>query len=391
MQALSHEIIANIIPLIEIVPDTRTRTVNENIHKTPELSIYIRNNNKFKYNDKKHALSIKGRMTKEEQLQLLELSGEKEYRHSINRLFNKSNPTVGDYLKDIINKIHEILGEEKVLYMDYHYLEDANPAIDVLAIIIEMIKSRKLKAIIVANINKLGDNLESIARNPLGELAIRVKDNEIGILKSAINDIKNKLSLTLNKIDLIVDHDMLLDNNPQKYTNDYDLIVNQSEWRRIIFAGASFPADLRGYPPYGEYEIPRIEWRLWQALLEKHNESNNIYYSDYTIRSSALPASGYVNASANIRYACEDIWFVVKGKSIRHDKNKYKQFHDLSDNITHDKRYAGAEHCFGDKFINDCANKKIGPGNLSSWVTVGETHHITTVVEQLSNSSETLK
>jgi len=395
LRALADNISSRIIPLIEIVSDERLLTRHAKVDITSKISAFISEKDhkyKYEYNEKKKRLSIKGRMTNKEQSQLLGLNGENDYQSTIIALFNESNPTVAEYLDYVLDSILDVMGEKRIMYLDPYYLGIANPSINVYAMLIEKMMKRNLNAVLVMRIDALEKNLGVPTSTPLTELAIRIKPNELASLSRVTEFICGKLSLALSKIDLILDYDNLLESDDlQKYSIDYDLLINQNEWRKIIFSGASFPVDLTAFHAHGEYEIPRLEWRLWKAFIERHMDSKNVFYSDYTIRSPALPPSGMVNASATIRYACADFWFVLRGKSVRHDKKKYKQFHDLSENMIHDDKYAGEGHCFGDQFISDCANKLIGPGNLSNWVTVGEVHHITTVVEQLSNYPEILK
>ncbi len=395
LNELSGNVAKKVFPLLEIVPDTRLLSINEKIKINDSITKLTKKSpHKFTYKDKKGTLHVKGRMTEKELAYLRDISKElndEVYAAAVNQLYTRSNPTIQDYLKGVFTKMVAFKLTGRTLYIDFHHLEENKHRVNLLELILQEISMNNIKAILVFSVEELNKYSKTIIESGIKSLAIRINGNEIDSLKEIKAQLKTNLDIPINQVDLIIDHKSLQGGDNQLYVREYERITEKDVWGRLIFAGASFPVDLMGYPPYSEHDIPRIEWQQWKYLAEKH-DNKNITYSDYTIRSSQLPLAKFgISPSANIRYTHDDIWFLVRGKSIKHDPKGNKQYYDISNTILVDAKYAGENHCEGDKLINMCANKKCGPGNQTTWITAGITHHITTVVEQLSSFLGTLK
>lgn len=85
--------------------------------------------------------------------------------------------------------------------------------------------------------------------------------------------------------------------------------------------------------------------------------------------------------SANIRYATDTVWLVLKGTRIK--KNDV-QFHNLCKVLVARPEYKGATYSWGDQFIKLCSERTTNPGNLTTWRQVGTNHHLTLVSEQIA-------
>ena len=86
--------------------------------------------------------------------------------------------------------------------------------------------------------------------------------------------------------------------------------------------------------------------------------------------------------SANLRYTLEEEWLIFKGRNVR--DYGYEQFNGLCRTLLQHKEYSGATFSWGDNYISQCAADKGGPGNASTWRKVGNSHHLSFVVYQLS-------
>lgn len=161
----------------------------------------------------------------------------------------------------------------------------------------------------------------------------------------------------------------------------------QNDWRRMVLAAASFPVDLSEVDANENILLPRHEWNLWKALQRKPNglPRRNLIFGDYAISnpiSKELDPTK-MRMSANIRYATEDNWLVMKGRNVR--VYGFGQYFELSEALVKRPEYYGRNFSWGDTFIDDCALAMKGPGNATTWRKVGVNHHITLVARQLAN------
>ena len=62
--------------------------------------------------------------------------------------------------------------------------------------------------------------------------------------------------------------------------------------------------------------------------------------------------------------------------------------HSIAQSVTDHPAYMGEDFSWGDEYIAKCARKEAKPGNPKTWVTVAINHHITFVVNQLSNPND---
>lgn len=167
----------------------------------------------------------------------------------------------------------------------------------------------------------------------------------------------------------------------------FSLIPHKDAWRRIILAAASFPENLSELDAATTVLLPRREWNLWKTLQRKPNSlpRKDLIYSDYAI---ANPVSKELDPrtmrmSANIRYATEDHWLIVKGRNVR--QYGFSQYFELSEALVKRPEYYGRNFSWGDTYIDDCALAMKGPGNATTWRKVGVNHHLTLVAKQLAN------
>ena len=85
----------------------------------------------------------------------------------------------------------------------------------------------------------------------------------------------------------------------------------------------------------------------------------------------------------SIRYTIDESWLVVKGKNLR--DYSFSQFYDVCRNLIARPEYCGPAFSWGDWYINECANTREGPGNLTTWRKVGTSHHLAFVASQIAN------
>jgi hypothetical protein len=156
-------------------------------------------------------------------------------------------------------------------------------------------------------------------------------------------------------------------------------------WRTFTVAATSFPENLTGLPPSDCSFIPRLEWNLWKEILQGQ-PARIPSFGDYGI-SHPEPSEvdpRVMRPSASIRYTANGSWLVLKGRNLR--DHGYEQFYDVCDDLIGRDEYNGRDFSWGDGYIDDCANRIVGTGNLTTWRKVGTSHHLTFVLRDLAKT-----
>lgn len=215
-------------------------------------------------------------------------------------------------------------------------------------------------------------------RVPLGE----VQGEDMGALFGSALD---ELRLAPGKVDLVLDMGYLDETKAHAYSIALPWVLGAlphlKAWRTLTLLGTSFPADLREVSKLGE--IPRREWALWRALTKVPRRPT---FGDYAIAHPDLldgnPRS--LRSRAAIRYTHDESWVIYRGGRLAGpDAGGFEQFHGLARHLVEDHRYRGPDFSEGDRFILACAERRDGPGNLTTWRRVGNSHHLTLVVGQV--------
>ncbi len=248
-----------------------------------------------------------------------------------------------------------------------------------------------------------------LAVNPLTSKSVVAKVKSIVLRIDAgldfdkvVKPFIDSCGIMANNIDIIIDAPWLLNYSNSipvitKLISDVILKVSDYEkgkkqkFRRLIFAGSSFPETLSGLKPLSVTSIKRIEWEVWQSLLKTNKRIIfGDYGSDDPYEIEIDPTKG-VTIIPTIRYTHDNSWYIIRGKLNRDNKFDFPQFHQLSKILVKEKFYCGARHCWGDNEINSCANtactgvRNCNHGNLESWVKIAINHHISFVAHQAAN------
>jgi len=81
--------------------------------------------------------------------------------------------------------------------------------------------------------------------------------------------------------------------------------------------------------------------------------------------------------------------FIIKGRNVK--DYGFTQFHELSHNVVTSRYYSKPNLSYGDEYIQNCADKNVSTGNLSTWRQVGTNHHLEKVVWDIANFHASLK
>ncbi len=165
-------------------------------------------------------------------------------------------------------------------------------------------------------------------------------------------------------------------------------LENVPDYRTVTVAASSFPGTLKEVEPQSIDSIPRVELELWQDILSAGKKLLRLpSFGDYGICHPDYPDLDprTYTPSASIRYTLDEDWLIVKGATLK--KLKYEQFHELSRALVARKEFYGPKFSWGDQKISECAKRRGGTGNLTTWRKIGTNHHLTLVAEQVKKLS----
>jgi hypothetical protein len=194
-----------------------------------------------------------------------------------------------------------------------------------------------------------------------------------------------------NSIDLIIDMGDIGSDSVRALLVARSLfsMIPKKDFRRMTLAAASFPEDLSDVNAATTTALPRREWELWKALQRRPNllPRRDLIFGDYAITHPVAKDLDprVMSMSASIRYTTRANWLVVKGRNVR--QYGYEQYFELCKELVHRPEYEGRDFSWGDKYISDCADRMMGPGNATTWRKVGTNHHLTLVAREIANLS----
>jgi hypothetical protein len=158
--------------------------------------------------------------------------------------------------------------------------------------------------------------------------------------------------------------------------------------RTYTVAGSSALKQVGGVPKNGTAQIVRMELRLWACLQAELAGTISLVFGDYGVVNPDFVQSGpNPNMNAKIRYTMADMIHYFRGSKLR-DPPKYQQYHSLARRVVNSPMYAGADFSSGDRYIADCASKKVSTGNLGTWVRVDQNHHFEYTAKQVASLAE---
>lgn len=234
--------------------------------------------------------------------------------------------------------------------------------------------------------------LKAVLSGKSWNVALRLTEDDLESdqLKDLLDDFIESLETKKNKIFIILDFQDIGNRTQKSHARTVLSYIDEfpywDKWKEVIITGTSFPESLQGFEK-GITALPRVNWLAWIIACEKlmERDMRKPIFSDYGICGVFPPPTyqPYMVMSANIRYTADDNWLIFRGHSVK--KEGFEQFHYLCEKITEHDAYKGERFSSGDKHIAKCAKMECGPGNATTWRTVGTSHHIALVLEQLAN------
>ena len=231
-----------------------------------------------------------------------------------------------------------------------------------------------------------------LARGLADSICVRILRDDLETPIETINDltdIMNRLEISPSKCHLLIDMRFVEEAQIETIVETVSEFTSQCNidfWKTFTFSSSSFPVDMAQFKPDSDSRVPRVELKLWNALMNAEpligRKSN---FGDYAIINPEKPDVDPVRirAGGKIRYATKDGWIIVKGHGL-HRGERYNQYRTLSRKVMNFPEYRGTSYSWGDDYLDKCSKGRVGTGNLTTWIKVDTNHHLTLVGEQIS-------
>lgn len=307
--------------------------------------------------------------------------------------------TIDYHLSKVAEKIEHSWDKESPLFLDLDaslISQNTDDGRHSLTYVLDNARDRSLNIIPVTGLKRDDDYqravMTAIQQDEWG-LCIRLNNDDFEDLSLLINNLNQYLAtynLLATDIDLLIDFKEVQTKQANMIllvaTTILNSLTNVDEWRTLTIAGTAFPEDLSQFSPNSRGFIHRVEWSIWQALFSRRDKIPRMpTFGDYAIANPEIIEVDprIMRMSANLRYTTDEDWFIFKGRDVK--LHGYEQFNDLCSALTVCPEYKGANYSWGDEYISQCASGNAGPGNAMQWRRIGTNHHLTLVMDQVSN------
>ncbi|PFO37021.1 beta family protein [Bacillus cereus] len=308
--------------------------------------------------------------------------------------------SIDEHLKNFIAQLKDSWNNPNVIFIDALQicLDDDEVMADTthpLESIFQALSQESIRAIPVTS-KERGTNYQkavnSIIKTFNTGYAIRVSEEDLDDLEPIIEKFLYELECPPEEIDIIIDYKYIDPKTPigritKFVVGSIHSLPYVEKWRTLTFTATAFPENLSEFASGTDGSIPRIEWTIYQKLF---NTKLPRYpaFGDYIISNPEYTKIDprFMRMSANIRYTADNEYLIFRGFSVTNPKyGKWQQTRGLSQRVISHAKYSGKDYSYGDQYIYDCAHNQTGTGNAETWRTIGTNHHLTLVINELSN------
>lgn len=224
--------------------------------------------------------------------------------------------------------------------------------------------------------------------------AVRLVSEDLDVEPEDLNEelarVLAAMELDPDEIDLIVDvgaisGEFAITGGARLITGVLRDLAHFPDYRSVTLAAGAFPADLSNVAAWTLGEHPRDDAALYNWVRNRPL-SRTVDFGDYAIAHPLLAAGVPFAPPPQLRYTVSDRWLTLKGK--RNDPRGNDQFFDVCATIASHPAFVGAELGEADRRIAEGRGGGHGPGNATTWRTIGTQHHVDLVVSRLTNLGE---
>lgn len=162
-------------------------------------------------------------------------------------------------------------------------------------------------------------------------------------------------------------------------------LVEVNHFRSVTVAAGAFPVDLSNVAPWTLGELSRDDAALYTRVLRRPL-ARRIDYGDYAIAHPLFAIGVPFSPPPQLRYTVADRWLILKGR--RNDPRGNSQFYEVCAAIAKHPDFVGVDLGPADKRIAEGMAGGYGPGNATTWRSIGTMHHVDLVVARLTTLGE---
>lgn len=306
---------------------------------------------------------------------------------------------IDQHLEKIASKIDKAWGRQSPVLLDFEWINPAERLVDgshPVTYVFDTARPLGLQLVPVITLARDDAYLTAVAgavRLDGRGACLRVQPDDLSELDlgSRTRELLRSLRLEATHVDLLIDvrgiERAALDEVIASVSEAVQALPRIEDWRSFVLAGTGFPDTLAGMPQSDVTRVARVEWAFWRRVARQRRLRRIPTFGDYGISSPAPPDVDprVMKPSASVRYTADDAWVVFKGRNLK--DHGYDQFHDVCRRVLRAPEYSGNDFSWGDRYIYDCANRRVSRGNLTTWRKVGTSHHLTFVVEQIATAA----
>jgi len=307
--------------------------------------------------------------------------------------------TIDDHVRNIGDQISKVWGTNGPVFLDAYQVcieddEVMENGKHPLEFIIDEIQNEGIIAIPVTG-SKRGFNYQNAVKSIIQKYndgyCLRLEDDDFEDIDNVVDWTTKFFAEEPENIDLVVDYKYI---NPKYESRMARLVAGSisaipqlTKWRTLTFSGTAFPENLSEIQTGNDGSIPRTEWIIYKKLL---NSSLERYpaFGDYIISNPEYTEIDprMMQMAANIRYSTDNEFLIFRGYSIRSKRyNGWGQALDLAKRVVAHSKFSGKHFSYGDEYIYNCSIGNESTGNAETWRRVGTNHHLTLVINELSN------
>lgn len=214
------------------------------------------------------------------------------------------------------------------------------------------------------------------------------QDPNVSEAESMWPHVSNVAALSSHEVDLLIDLRIVqnlrdVQRAARVATEMLGWASSNGPWLSITIASGAFPQTISDLP-YGEpTAIHRWDADFYETVV-KANPLLAPDYGDYGIWHPSLPPNVPRGPRPNLRYVMQRDWQVYRENSPPYGN---EAMHTLCNRIVNSDYWpaTGSDYSSGDYEIARCAERTRGAGRATEWLRWGASHHITHIVDRLTN------
>lgn len=291
-------------------------------------------------------------------------------------------------IREFVAEMEECWADRRLLLDLSHFRSDGDLGVHCVTAVFDGAVGRALRVVPVVHVNSEAAYLKAVAdvvRRDRSGASIRLTSDDIAQtgLKVALSKVLATIGASPESVDCVVDLGAI--SKVYDAGSICDSVPLIGLWRSFAIVAGAFPKDLTGMD-IGKHRIPRHDWTSWK-LGSAQNLRRHPTYGDYaTLHPILIPTNVPLNASASIRYTCEDDWIVMRGEGLRNEGGAgHAQYPANAQLLSLLPEYCGSGYSYGDHYIHKVGVLKQGPGNPTTWLRAAVNHHITLAVRQVAS------